>query len=299
MTDSLAEPRRQPDDGFGAAGQAGCDLPSSGEGDRLPVKNEAGSAISSEFSELAHPDALRRLTGLVHRLRNECPWDHDQTHRSLVKHLIEEVGECVDAIEAGDDRDLVEELGDVILQVVFHAEIASEQGRFSIDDVADGVVAKLVARHPYVYADEQIPDDLGSSWERRKNQAKNRHSCLDGIAEHLSSVADTYKVVSRAQSHGIDPIDAMRTLAGGDLEVNAVLDRVENAGMEEDGFGSQSSSRDARSLGDQMVGLIMLAMRRGFDPDQVLRDATRRLRASILETEKTEVEGVSTLGVDG
>ncbi|WP_277065434.1 MazG nucleotide pyrophosphohydrolase domain-containing protein, partial [Propionibacterium acidifaciens] len=103
---------------------------------------------------------LERLVRVVDRLRADCPWDAAQTHRTLVKHLIEESAELVDAIEVGSDDDLREELGDVLMQVVLHARIAEEDGLFTIDDVAAATADKLIARHPHVFAGEGVPEDL-------------------------------------------------------------------------------------------------------------------------------------------
>src|SRR5918999_666758 len=141
------------------------------------------------------------------RLRSGCPWDAQQTHRSLVQYLIEETAETVEAIES-DDRDLLrEELGDLLLQVVFHAEIAGEQpGGFDIEDVAGGIADKLVARHPYVFASGDVPSDLNFSWEQRKAAEKGRRSVLEGIPDQLSALARLNKIISRCRSRrgGLD-----------------------------------------------------------------------------------------------
>ena len=119
-----------------------------------------------------HPQ-VERLIGVMHALRTGCPWDAEQTHLSLVHYLVEETCEVIEAIEAGTDADLVEELGDLLLQVLFHAEIASETGRFDIEDVATRIADKLIARHPYVFSDATVPDDLTASWEQKKAIEKN------------------------------------------------------------------------------------------------------------------------------
>mgnify|MGYP002722370222 FL=1 len=137
--------------------------------------------------EHARPKAsFSDLVKVMAKLREECLWDRSQTHRSLVTYLVEEMGEVIDAIEAGTDDDLVEELGDLLLQVVFHSRIGEQEGRFDINDVVGGIVAKLVARHPYVFSDEEVPEDLDAAWEARKAVAKGRTSSLDGIAHSLS-----------------------------------------------------------------------------------------------------------------
>ncbi|MCB0922897.1 MAG: MazG family protein, partial [Actinobacteria bacterium] len=136
----------------------------------------------------------------MHRLRSGCPWDAGQTHASLVRYLVEETLEVVEAIEAGDDDHLAEELGDLLLQVVFHAEIAAETGRFDIEDVARRIADKLVARHPYVFSDAEVPEDLVGSWERAKAAEKARSSALEGIPERLSALTRAHKVIVRARS---------------------------------------------------------------------------------------------------
>ena len=115
----------------------------------------------------ARPAELYRLAEVMHRLRTGCPWDASQTHSSLVGYLVEETLEVVEAIEAGTDADLAEELGDLLLQVFFHSEIAAETGRFSVEDVAGRIADKLVARHPYVFAD----GPAGSGRRRGRDRA--------------------------------------------------------------------------------------------------------------------------------
>ena len=194
------------------------------------------------------------LVAVMARLRDECPWDHSQTHRSLVTYLVEETGEVVDAIEAGTDDDLVEELGDLLLQVVFHARIAEGEGVFNIDEVVGGIVAKLVTRHPYVFSDEDVPEDLDAAWEARKAAAKGRTSSLDGIAHSLSSVARSAKVISRARSRGVDV----------ELPEEPIT---------------------AEQTGDELLTLIARAQASGVDADQALRDRLRRLESDIRDAE--------------
>jgi XTP/dITP diphosphohydrolase len=125
---------------------------------------------------------LERLVSVMARLRQECPWDAQQTHRSLVQYLIEETAETVEAIELADQDHLREELGDLLLQVIFHAEIASEQARgFDVEEVARGIADKLISRHPYVFATAEVPVDLHYTWEQRKAAEKARTSALQGI----------------------------------------------------------------------------------------------------------------------
>ena len=179
---------------------------------------------------------LERLRGVMDRLRAECPWDAQQTHRSLLKHLVEESAEVVDAVETGDDDDLREELGDLLLQVYFHARIAQDDGRFDLEDVARGIADKLVRRHPHVFDGAEVPDDMWRSWEERKRSEKGRTSSLEGIADSLSALARTQKVVSRARSHRVavelpaEPVTAVEVGEG----IAALVARAEASGVDAD-----------------------------------------------------------------
>ena len=199
---------------------------------------------------------LRRVVAIMARLRRDCPWDAEQTHRSLTKHLIEEAAETVDAIEAGSDADLVEELGDVLLQVVFHAELARLEGRFDIDDVADALVAKLVARHPWVFGEDARPGDMMATWEGAKKAQKQRDSCLDGIPDALPSLARAAKVATRLR----------------DTQADAAV-----------GLPSDVDD-DGTTIGNRLLALIVEAVQSGVDPDQALRDATRAWEQRVRET---------------
>lgn len=198
---------------------------------------------------------LERLAEVMHAIRQGCPWDADQTHASLVRYLVEESAELVEAIEGGDDDHLREELGDLLLQVFFHAEIAAEQGRFTIDEVASGIADKLVLRHPYVFTDAPLPDDLDASWERRKRAEKRRVSSLDGIPASLDTVARADKVVGRARKHGVE------------------------VGLPGEPIGPEQ-------LGEELLGLIVRAEASGVDADQALRAAVRALENHIRAVEQ-------------
>lgn len=186
----------------------------------------------------AHP-GLDRLVEVMRALRAGCPWDARQTHRSLVHYLVEETLEVVEAIEDGSDEALREELGDLLLQVVFHAEIAAEEGRFDIDAVASGIADKLVARHPYVFSDSAVPEDLMGSWEQRKRAEKGRSSALDGIPNRMSALARANKVVARARYHGLD-VDAL------------LVDRPDDVGRA--CWGSWRRRRPMRSIPTRRCG---------------------------------------------
>lgn len=189
----------------------------------------------------------------MHRLRSDCPWDARQTHRSLVHYLVEETLEVVEAIEGGTDEDLAEELGDLLLQVVFHAEIAAETGRFDLAEVSRRIADKLVARHPHVFAGDEVPTDQMSTWEQRKRSEKGRTSALEGIPTRMSALARANKVVARARFHGVAVESLIRQLPDGP--------------------------------GRRLLELAADAQAVESDPEQQLRDALRDLESRILATE--------------
>ena len=198
---------------------------------------------------------LERLVDVMTRLRHECPWDAQQTHRSLVQYLVEEAAETVEAIEIGDQDHIREELGDLLLQVIFHAEIASEQAEgFTVEDVARGIADKLISRHPYVFATAAVPADLHYTWEQRKAVEKGRTSALQGIPHQLSALARANKIISRARSRRV-------ALALAD------------------------DPTTAEEVGSQILALAARAQAAGIDPEQALRDAVRGLESRIRTAE--------------
>lgn len=199
---------------------------------------------------------LLRLREIMTRLRVECPWDAEQTHRSLAKHLIEETAEVVDALESGpsddqlDDDDLREELGDLLLQIYFHAEIARTQDRFSIEDVARDICDKLVHRHPWVFAGQGAPEDMMGTWEAAKRAEKQRTSALEGIPDSLNTLARAGKTVSRTRHVHLEvPMaDAPITAAQVGTEILALVQRAQASGIDAD-----QATRDAlRALEDEV-----------------------------------------------
>ncbi len=192
----------------------------------------------------------------MQRLRADCPWDAQQTHRSLVQHLIEETAEVVEAIETEpiSDVDLCEELGDLLMQVYFHAEIARTERRFDIEDVARGICDKLVARHPWVFDRADRPEDLAGVWEQAKQSEKRRSSALEGIPGTLDTLAKASKVVARTRA----------------MQVNVEM--------------AQTPITDEQT-GQQILALVQRAQASGVDADQAVRDALRALEEQIYRSE--------------
>ena len=216
-------------------------------------------------------EPLLDLIRVMDRLRSPggCPWDAEQTHESLVSYLTEEAHEAVEAIETGDRAAMREELGDVLLQVVFHARIAQEDDDdpWSIDDVAAGIASKLVARHPHVFGDEtaETPAHVESAWLARKAAEKSRESVLDGIPAGLPALLLAAKMRYRATHGGVEVAvadEATRALAASALE-EVGEDRA----------------------GDLLLALAVEALDRGIDPESALRGALRGFAADVRAAE--------------
>ena len=163
------------------------------------------------------PTAISELLSIMERLRapNGCPWDREQDHRSLRFHAVEEVYELMDAIEAGDEHEMVEELGDLLLQVVFHCQLARERGAFDFDEVCRRIVAKLIHRHPHVFGDQKLhtAEAVLAQWEQLKRAEKHgtrhaRPSALDGIPKHLPALLRAEKLLKKARKAGLTAAQA-------------------------------------------------------------------------------------------
>lgn len=236
----------------------------------------AGSDVELEvveFSRRPKGGAVLDLVATEERLLapGGCPWDREQTHASLIRYAVEEVYELADAVEAGEPRAIREELGDVLLQVVFHAEMAARAGTFDIDDVARGIVDKLVRRHPHVFSDV-VADDAGTvmaNWERLKEAEKpEREGLFDGVPAALPAIGYVGKLQSRAAKAGFD----WQADADAAERIRSELDELEAAG---------SPSERAAEVGDLLMSVVGLARRYDVDPETALRGAANRFRARV------------------
>jgi MazG family protein len=181
------------------------------------------------------PSALGQLLETMARLRapDGCPWDREQSHHSIRLHAIEEVYELIDAIEARDDAEMAEELGDLLLQVVFHCQLARERGAFDFETVARGLVEKLIRRHPHVFGDAQAKsvDAVWAQWDRIKHAEKKgtrheRPSALDGVPKHLPALMRAEKLVKKARRAGLLEVeDAISARPGSSNAAKAALAR--------------------------------------------------------------------------
>ena len=238
---------------------------------------------------------LLDLVRVVARLRapDGCPWDRAQTHRSLRRHLLDETYELLDAIEDGDASRLKEELGDLLLQAVFHAQMAADDGSFDIDDVAEGTVAKLIARHPHVFADVEAdtPEQVYANWERIK-AAEGELKPIDAeMPGSLPSLLAAQKVQRRASGRGFD----WANLAGAVDKVREELAELEEAAAGHEGADREGAAKDAleEEVGDVLFAVTALARRLGVDAETALRSTTRRFVARFdTMDEAARAEGV-------
>ena len=227
-----------------------------------------------------HMTQLDDLIAVAARLRapGGCPWDAEQTHRSLVQYLLEETHELIEAIESGNREEILEEIGDVLYQVVFHSDLAASGSLgepFDIQDVAKLTAEKMRGRHPHVFgtAEElekfaaKTGDDVMLNWDSHKQREKpERSSVLDGIPQSLPALALANKVIGKAQK--IDLLDAQAA--------------------------SPLQFEDEAQLGGLLLAIVQSAKAAGFDSERALREATRDLMADI---RKAEVLGASDAGV--
>jgi tetrapyrrole methylase family protein / MazG family protein len=238
---------------------------------------------------------LLDLVRVVARLRapDGCPWDRAQTHRTLRRHLLDEAYELLDAIEGGDPGRLKEELGDLLLQAVFHAQMAADDGAFDVDDVAESTVEKLIRRHPHVFGDVEArtPDRVYENWERIK--AREQDSRIDaGIPRTLPALIGAQKVQRRAAGRGFDWAE----VAGAVDKVREELSELEEAARAQEGAEREGAAKDAleREVGDVLFAATALARKLGVDAETALRSTTRTFvdRFEAMD-EAASAEGVS------
>lgn len=221
---------------------------------------KALSAAETSFPSLAmkKKSAIDDLLAVMARLRapNGCPWDREQSHMSLRFHAVEEVYELMDAIEAGDDHEMMEELGDLLLQVVFHCQLARERGAFDFEKVARRIVEKLIRRHPHVFGNAKVKDVEGvwTQWDKIKRAEKEgtrhaRPSALDGIPKQLPSLLRAEKLVKKAQKAGL----------GTDADTSRA-----------------TRPRTKTAIGKQLFALAEHAQRHGWSAEALLRAEIQR-----------------------
>src|SRR5579862_5104585 len=225
--------------------------------------------------------ALIELQELTERLRRECPWDREQTERTIVPHTVEEAYEVADAALAGDDAKLLDELGDLLFQAYFLALLLSERGAGDLEQVARGIHAKLVARHPHVFGDLDAPTAgrVRENWERLKVEQEAREGVFHQVPETLPALLYARKAQRRAAAVGFDYPDAAGALADLADELDEL--RAEIRGEPEPEH--EPDPRVAAELGDVLFACVNVARRLNVDPELELRAATARFRARVDE----------------
>jgi len=211
---------------------------------------------------------VEQLVQVIDQLRSPggCPWDAEQTHQSLARYLLEETYEALEAMDLGDLGSLREELGDLLLQVVFHARIAQESdSTFSLDDVAQGVVDKLVRRHPHVFTDLVVTssEELEANWAKVKQEEKQRESVTDGVPQAMPALQLATQLIYRARNSGIVP---------GDSQVKESLRQV---------IGEVNQE----SISALLVATVELAREVDIEAESVLRAEMTQFRAKVRESE--------------
>ena len=223
--------------------------------------------------------AFERLVSVMARLRVECPWDREQTHGTLARHLLEEAYEVLDAIDAGDLDSLREELGDLVIQIVFHSNIAFEEGAFTIGDVLDDLRAKLVRRHPHVFGDVEVSgaDEVRANWERIKRTEKAT-ALYEGIPRALPALARAAQMQRRTADAGFDWPDEEAAMAALVEEIGEL--RAELAKR------SRDVDRLEAELGDVLFVAAAVGNRLGIDPESALRRMLARSEARVRTVER-------------
>lgn len=221
-----------------------------------------------------------------------CPWDRAQDHLSLRRHMLEEAYEAVSAIEVGDDAELADELGDVLLQVVLHAQIASDEGRFDIDEVVSRISDKIVRRHPHIFGDKtaETPDDVVVHWNAIKREEKADGGLLDTIPEALPALMRAEKISRRVVSVGFE----WETL---DQVWDKVHEEIDELKATESG-----SPEAAEEIGDLLFTIVNLARKQGIDAEEALRGTCAKFASRWGEMERTATErglDIARLGADG
>lgn len=212
---------------------------------------------------MAVQEEFEQLLSIMHRLRRECPWDRKQTPHSLRQYILEEAYETVEAIDNENWGELKKELGDMLLQIVFQAEIAVEKERFDLEQVIRHINEKLIRRHPHVFGDITVSDDkeVKNNWEQIKISEENRQSVLDGVPRHLSALLRAQRLQDKAANVGFDwP------------EGGGVLEKLKEEIQELELAISQNNPEELENeLGDILFSLVNLARFHHFNAEDALR----------------------------
>lgn len=226
--------------------------------------------------EFGHPiDYLKHVMACLRDPKSGCPWDKEQTFQTIVPHTIEEAYEVADAIERGDMKDLKEELGDLLFQVIYYAQMADEHGLFDFDDVAQSIADKMVFRHPHVFGEENAADahDVNAIWDKQKDQEKAKQPLLDSVTKGLPALLRAQKLQKKAAKVGFEWPDTARAFDKIEEEIQE-LKEANTIGHQEE------------ELGDLLFCLVNYARMNGLSSEEALRKANDKFarRFSQVET---------------
>ena len=229
-------------------------------------------------------DALVELQELTERLRRECPWDREQTERTIVPHTVEEAYEVADAALAGDAAKLHDELGDLLFQCVFLSLLLEEQGSGSLESVARGIQAKLIARHPHVFGDAEAATagDVRRRWEDIKREEEGRVGVFHDVPESLPALLYARKVQRRARAVGFEYPNLEGALADLDDELRELKAEL----GEEPAPETEADPRVFAELGDVLFAAVNVARRLNVDPELALRAASERFVSRVEQAEQ-------------
>jgi MazG family protein len=237
--------------------------------------------------------SLSQFLQIIRRLRRECPWDREQTHQSLRPMLIEEAYETVEAIDhaidTGDYTELKKELGDLLLHILFHSDLAREEGQFTLDDVIQAECEKLIYRHPHVFSDVKVEDaeHVSRNWEQLKRREKGRNSVLDGVPASLPALQRAQRIQERAGKVGFDWPNSEGVWKKIREEVEELEEVLNSPSFSRRGQGVVSPKEE--EFGDLLFSLVNFARHEGLDAEGALREATQKFDRRFRDVE-AEVE---------
>lgn len=223
-------------------------------------------------------DRYQELIDVVRRLRKECPWDREQTNDSIKANTLEEAYEVVDAIDEGDDEELSKELGDLLLHVVFHASIAEEEERFTLEDVERKIIEKLVRRHPHIFGEERAEDSktVIQNWEALKKR-EGRKSTLDGLPLAMPALLRAYRAQEKASNVGFDWSDKRDVWAKIEEELAELKEAERDA----------EAAKIEEEFGDLLFSIVNYSRHVSVNPEDALRKAVKKFERRFRRVEET------------
>ncbi len=245
-------------------------------------------------------EALIELQQLTERLRRECPWDREQTARTIVRHTVEEAYEVADAAQSGNDEKLLDEIGDLLFQVYFLALLLQERGTGDLEQAARGIHAKLVSRHPHVFGDQHAHSAarVKERWEEIKRDDEGREGVFHEVPENLPGLAYARKVQQRAKSAGFEYPDLAGALADFDDELRELREELPPTDPAPE---TEPDARVAAELGDLLFAAVNVARRLNVDPELEVRAAAKRFRTRVdraVELASADAKDWTTLPLD-